>query len=329
MLLQQERTRLSERKMLKTDISRELYGKYYFTLFEFARDLKNSNVSEISIKDGSVVIRTRKEGVLLNCPEGDTTSALGQLILAGTENIEQEMMTVLLREILKGKEGNSSKAVFFDIGANIGWYSLYFDKLFNDLQIFAFEPVPATYEQFLKNMVLNQSGSIKVNNFGFADLNATVDFYVSPSLLAASSLADTYQTPDKVKVKGEIRRLDDYCQENGIQPDFIKCDVEGAELLVFKGAKKTLSEARPLVMTELLRKWSKCFNYHPNDVIGLFKEKNYSCFLIANGRLQPCESVTDATVETNFFFLHNEKHKQFLEIDLLKTAGVTDIPPQK
>jgi len=318
MLLQQERTRLSDLKMLKTDIARELYEKYYFILFEFAKDLKNSNVKEISLKDESIVITTRKEGILLNCLAGDTTSALGQLILAGTENNEQEMMTALLRGILKNKEASHSKAVFLDIGANIGWYSLYFDKLFSDLQIFAFEPVQATYEQFLGNMVLNQSGSIQVNNFGIADKNGTVDFYVSPSLLAASSLADTYQTPDKVKVEGEIRRLDDYCHEESIQPDFIKCDVEGAELLVFQGADNILSEARPLVMTELLRKWSKCFNYHPNDVLGLFKEKNYSCYVIADGKLRSCEMVTEDTVETNFFFLHNEVHKQFLDIDLAK-----------
>lgn len=319
MLLQRERRRLSDREMLKTDIARDLYQKYYFILFEFAKDLKNSNVKEISIKDGSVVITTRKENILLNCLEGEMTSALGQLILAGTEKNEQEMMTALLREIIKNKGGNNSNAIFFDIGANIGWYSIYFEKLFKKLQIHAFEPVKSTYEQFLKNISLNQSGLIHAKNIGLADQNGTVDFYVSPSLLAASSLADTFKTDDKIKVKGEIRRLDDYCHENDILPDFIKCDVEGAELLVFKGAEKTLSEARPLVMTELLRKWTKCFNYHPNDVIELFKEQNYSCYVIADSKLRPCEAVTDDTIETNFFFLHNEAHQKFLEVGVART----------
>ena len=132
-----------------------------------------------------------------------------------------------------------------------------------ELKIHAFEPIKTSYDQFQKNITLNQSGLIHANNFGIADKDGTVDFFVSPSVLAASSLADTFQTNDKIKVKGEIRRLDDYCSEKDILPDFIKCDVEGAELLVFKGAEKILSEARPVVMTELLRKWSKCFNYHP------------------------------------------------------------------
>jgi len=318
MLLQRKRRRLSDRKMLKTGIARELYKKYYFTLFEFAKDLKNSNVKEIAIKDNSVVITTRKENILLNCLAGEMTSAIGQLILAGTEKNEQEMMTALLREMIKNKGGNNSNVIFFDIGANIGWYSIYFEKLFKQLQIHAFEPVKTAYEQFLKNMSLNQSGFIHAHNFGLADKNGAVDFYVSPSLLAASSLADTFQTNDKIKVKGEIRRLDDYCNKNDILPDFIKCDVEGAELLVFKGAEKILSEARPLVMMELLRKWSKCFNYHPNDVIDLFNKKNYFCYVIVDGKLQRCDVVTDNTIETNFFFLNNEKHQKFLEVGMIR-----------
>jgi len=317
MLLQRERKRLADRKMLKTNIARELYEKYYFTLFEFAKDLKYSNVGEILIKDDSVVIRTRKENILLNCLEGEMTSALGQLILAGAENDEQEMMATILMKIIENKGGDPSNVMLFDIGANIGWYSIYFDKLFKPLQIHAFEPIATAYEQFLKNITLNQSGAVNVNNFGLADKNGIVDFYVCPSLLAASSLADTFPIPGKSKVKGEIRKLDDYCGDNSVVPDFIKCDVEGAEFLVFKGALKTLSEYKPLVMTELLRKWSKCFDYHPNDVIDLFIQKNYSCYVISGELLKLCETVTDDTVETNFFFLHNEAHQYLLEGGLL------------
>jgi FkbM family methyltransferase len=318
MLLERERKRLSDGKMLKTDIARELYGKYYFNLFEFAEDLKNSNVKEITIKDDSVVITTRKEDIRLNCLKGDMTSALGQLILPGAENDEQGMMIALLKEIVKKESDTNKNTVFFDIGANIGWYSIYFDRLFKQLQIHAFEPIAATYAQLLKNMALNRSGAIHAHNFGLADQNGTVDFYVSPSLLAASSLADTFKTDDKIKVKGEIRRLDDYCSENHIAPDFIKCDVEGAELLVFKGAQKVLKEARPLVMAELLRKWSECFNYHPNDVIDLFKKQNYACYVIGAGKLRPFKTVTEETVETNYFFLHGEAHQKLLETDMVE-----------
>jgi len=302
--------------VLKTHIAQELYQKYYYTLFEFAKDLKNSNVKEIDIKDDSVVIRTRKENILLNCLEGEMTSALGQLILSGTENEEQEMMTALLKKIIKNRKGKSSDTVFYDIGANIGWYSIYFGKLFTNLQIHAFEPIRTAYEQFLKNMSLNRSVGINANNFGLADKNGIADFHVCPSLLAASSLADTFQISGKILVKGEIRTLDGYCDKDDLLPDFIKCDVEGAELLVFRGAKKTLSDAKPVVVAELLRKWSKCFDYHPNDVIELFRKNNYTCYVIAGGTLRTFKTVTEETVETNFFFLHNEEHQHLLEVGI-------------
>lgn len=311
MLLQKERERLARQQLLKTDIARKLYGKYYYTLFEFAKDLPNSNVKEIIIRDDSVILITRKENIQLNCPEGETTAALGQLILAGTENEEQEIMHKLLEKLIAQKDNDATKVTFFDIGANIGWYTIIFNKLFPELAIHAFEPIQTTFEQMLANLALNNCGEINVNNFGLADQNRQAEFYVSPSLLAASSLADTFKTDDKIKIPGEIRRLDDYCVGTRVSPDFIKCDVEGAEMLVFKGAQKILEECKPLVMCELLRKWAKCFGYHPNEVIAFFTDKQYSCFVINQGKFIPVGKVTEDTQETNFFFLHQAKH-QFL-----------------
>ena len=61
MLINLERERLLGLNMLKTDIARALYRQYYFTLFEFAKDLKHSGVKEITIRDDAVIIATRNE----------------------------------------------------------------------------------------------------------------------------------------------------------------------------------------------------------------------------------------------------------------------------
>lgn len=313
MLLENERRNLLDQKKLGTQIAGELYRKYYYILFEIAKDLKNSNVKQVSITNDTVVITTAKENISLYCPEGEIASSLAHLSFAGAESNEQKMLIELVRVLISLKGGCNSKVSFFDIGANIGWYSICLEKLFKGLQIHAFEPIKTTYSQFLRNMALNKTGSIHANNFGLADANRAVDFYVCQSLLAASSLADTFKSRNKVKIKSKIRRLDDYCREKAVTPDLIKCDVEGAELLVFKGAEKVLSEVRPVVMTELLRKWAKCFHYHPNDVIKYFKNTGYSCYVISGGRLRPFKAVTENTVETNYFFLHDKKHEKLLK----------------
>ncbi len=85
--------------------------------------------------------------------------------------------------------------------------------------------------------------------------------------------------------------------------DFIKCDVEGAELLTFQGGLKTITKYKPIVFTEMLRKWSAKFNYHPNEIIELFKDIGYGCYFVVNDKLHEIKMMTDETIETNFFFL--------------------------
>ena len=65
-------------------------------------------------------------------------------------------------------------------------------------------------------------------------------------------------------------------------------------------------------MAELLRKWSREFGYHPNDVIDLFAAKGYGCYVIAEGALAPFGRVTDETRETNYFFIHRDVRERFV-----------------
>jgi hypothetical protein len=97
-----------------------------------------------------------------------------------------------------------------------------------------------------------------------------------------------------------------------IKVDFIKCDCEGAELLVFKGAKNVIYADKPIVFTEMLRKWSAKFGYHPNDIINFFGELGYSCFYSNLDKLAQIDEVNDSTIETNFIFLHRGKHKSVI-----------------
>jgi hypothetical protein len=72
------------------------------------------------------------------------------------------------------------------------------------------------------------------------------------------------------------------------------------------------------VFAEMLRKWSEKFNYHPNEIIELFRSIGYGCFHVTNNKLKEIAEMTDETIETNFFFLHLEKHVNELNELLLK-----------
>ena len=63
---------------------------------------------------------------------------------------------------------------------------------------------------------------------------------------------------------------------------------------------------------ELLRKWSKPFGYHPNDVIELLRRLGYDCYTFEGSGLARFNTMTEDTRQTNFFFAHPEKHRTWL-----------------
>ena len=88
--------------------------------------------------------------------------------------------------------------------------------------------------------------------------------------------------------------------------------MEGAELLVFKGARNLFTNKQPVVFTEMLRKWAKKFDYHPNDIIKYFSDLGYLCFVIRDEKLISFTCVGDDTLDTNYIFLHGENHSNII-----------------
>ena len=138
-------------------------------------------------------------------------------------------------------------------------------------------------------------------------------------------ITDTYYFKEGDQGQGErkerleeiicpVDTLDNFVETNGItRLDFIKCDTEGAEKMVFSGGTHVFLELRPVVYTEMLRKHAARFDYHPNEIIEMFEGWGYSCYTSVNERLIPFKKMDEATKETNFFFLHDEKHRELLE----------------
>ena len=108
--------------------------------------------------------------------------------------------------------------------------------------------------------------------------------------------------------------LDAFCSARGIVPTLLKIDVEGAELMVVQGGEKTL-EHTPIILMELLRKWSREFGYHPNDVFEALAKYGYEAWFFSecgSGKLKPCPWVAEDTVQTNFIFMHSQKHAEII-----------------
>jgi FkbM family methyltransferase len=193
---------------------------------------------------------------------------------------------------------------FIDVGANIGLHSLIY-SLKPTNKIIAFEPVKRNYEIFAKNLIINNSSNIIINNFALMDLNHFKSIHHDLVNPAASSFKQLFHKHNTSLETVEIKTLDSLNLSKSLKSiDLIKIDTEGSELFVLKGAIKTISLFKPLIILEMLRKWSFKFDYHPNDIIALLSEIGYETFAFSEDGFRKINYVDKNTIETNFIFKH-------------------------
>lgn len=290
-----------EGNIAKAEYISKMY-QYHDNLYQYAGFLPETNVKRIVIEDNQVYMETRDLGIKLLCRELDERIIpIEMLNFNDYEREELDMIDKILT-ILQAE-------TFFDIGANVGYISIFVGKKHKDISVYSFEPVGITYEMLETNVRNNNMKNIKTYNVGCSNKKGEFSFFYYPQGCGNSSLQNLSGREDVSEITCRTDLLDSLYQGLGEERlDFIKCDVEGAEFMVLKGGKHTISEKKPVVFLELLRKWSKEFLYTPNDVIKFMKEIGYECYCIRNKKLSKITEITEETVETNFVFLHKDKH---------------------
>ena len=120
--------------------------------------------------------------------------------------------------------------------------------------------------------------------------------------------------PDVERVTVHLETLDAMATNVGGNIDFVKCDVESAELFALRGARETLVRDRPALFVELLRKWAAPFGYHPNGAIDLLEGIGYRTFVSRDaGRPASFGRVAERTVAANYVFLHPTRHQSVID----------------
>lgn len=279
----------------------DLHGQ----LFAYSRLILDSRVAAVRILPGEVRVTMDWPPIELSIPEGEKRAAPVEALNFG----DYEADEFALVERIVGQLP-TPKPLLIDVGGNVGYYSIGLAKLHPRLRIWAFEPVPGTAAQFEANARLNACGSIELHQVALSDHDGEVTLHVHPAYCVAASEANILESSETVPVVCSRMKLDTFMAKvPGARVDFIKCDVEGGEFAVFRGAETVLRRDQPVVFAEMLRKWSAKFGYHPNDMIAWFAALGYECHAIANGTARQIGMVEDSTLETNFIFLHKERHE--------------------
>ena len=143
---------------------------------------------------------------------------------------------------------------FFDIGANIGYYSLFFKKIDN---IYAFEPNKKIFSILKENCALNNL-NIKNYNFGLSNSNCDSEiWYTDKDKMGGSAIFDKndpelekYDSKSINKEKISLKKLDDVLKINNSNI-LIKIDVERHEKKVLEGMEKIIQQNNIIMQIEI------------------------------------------------------------------------------
>lgn len=141
---------------------------------------------------------------------------------------------------------------FYDIGANIGFFSLVGSRLVGPQgKVFSFEPMPQCVAQTREHAQLNGLSNITVFEVAVSSRSGTERL-----LLGRETTWNKLEsTGDAPYIEGQILvqtiTIDGLAaQEKLPPPDFIKIDVEGAEVDVLKGMAETIRTHRPVIVCQ-------------------------------------------------------------------------------
>jgi len=178
----------------------------------------------------------------------------------------------------------------FDIGAHHGLYTLLASKTVGVRgRVLAFEPSVRERNYLLKHLCWNRCRNVDVEGVALGSESSCGELFVVKGLETG---CNCLRPPDvlepTIKVPISIETLDGCLAQRGIsQADFIKIDVEGAELEVLKGATRLLKHApRPIILAEVQDMRTAVWGYPAREIVEFLRQYDYRWFRFADGGLQ-------------------------------------------
>ena len=204
----------------------------------------------------------------------------------------------------------SKHSCVWDVGANVGIFTFAAAAVASAGTIISIEADTWLAELLRKSHRLagNQSSDVRVVPVAASDVDGVAEFQIASRGRASNALAEAGGSSQMGGVR-ELQhvptlRLDTILKAMP-RPDFVKIDVEGAELMVLKGATDLVSQARPLFYIEVGKdKFA--------TVDAFFQRRKYTAF-------DPKGKIADVPDVGNYFFVPEENDYILTKIKALST----------
>lgn len=191
-------------------------------------------------------------------------------------------------------------AVVFDVGANVGWWTV---PLARHLasgggRVIAFEPVPANRARLEWAVNANAvQGNVQVVPVALGDKPGELGMWLKSEETGAGSGTAALVTGDgTAHLRVPVVTLDQWTAEQGItRCDLMKLDIEGAELMMLRGAERFIAATRPLIFGEFEAYWLSTFGASFLDVARWSERMSYRMLKwnSLRGRFDPLTEIAE------------------------------------
>jgi len=206
--------------------------------------------------------------------------------------------------------------VVLDIGAHHGFYTLLASKRVGPSgKVFAFEPSPRERKRLRRHLRLNRCENVSIQPSALGSATGRADLFVVRS---AENYLNSLRPPaaqlSTRKISVDVTTIDDFLRSAAVpRVDFIKLDVEGAELEVLRGANRLLRrDHRPTLLVEIQDVRTAPWGYRSIEIVRFLTRLDYQWLAFgATGALEPLDSERDVR-DTNFLAVPRESLQQLL-----------------
>ena len=170
--------------------------------------------------------------------------------------------------------------VVFDIGANIGFHTLYFAELVGNAgKVYAIEPIDINFKALTANLALNPFTNIIPVNKAFGNKTESINIHINVEQTNPGAFSITAEGPKNTIIN--CIKGDEYVKEFGIEKvDVLKIDVEGFEFEVLKGLSTTINKHKPIIFFEYDRNYQLRSHVDPKSLFDFLADQGYQFYQI-------------------------------------------------
>ena len=194
-------------------------------------------------------------------------------------------------EFLRLMAEEGMKAI--DIGVDAGITTVTIAKTVGERgKVYSFDPVSGHIGTLRKNLAVNGLGNVSILQMAVSDKVGTMDFY-GGSIIPKENV-------EKTSVK--TTNLDTFLTTERLERiDLINMDCEGSELLVFKGAEKTLKENKVKIFCEIHHGFLEQLGQSVQDIVKQLQSLGFQVYSVSLNDL----SLGKEFGETEYIYAHN------------------------